>query len=120
MRFVVMSFGGFLGIGERYHQLPWTGLTYDSDRKGYVVNISRASLKNAPTLSRDELARFDYDRQSASIDGYYGKLDGFYTPEQQARRNGGANAGIVAGDELPPGDLSPQLILAPQLTLAPA
>lgn len=104
VRFVVMSFGGFLGIGERYHQLPWTGLTYDTDRKGYVVNISHDNLKNAPAFSRDELAGFDYDRQSASIEAYYGKLDGFYSPQQQARRNGGGSPGAMAGDRLTPGN----------------
>jgi len=86
--FAVMSFGGFLGIGERYHQLPWTGLSYDTETSGYVVNISREHLKDAPSYSREELNSFDYDSQAASIDGYYGKLDGFYTPQQQALRNG--------------------------------
>src|SRR5271157_4713362 len=27
--YAVMSFGGFLGIGDRYHPLPWDALTYD-------------------------------------------------------------------------------------------
>jgi hypothetical protein len=92
VRFAVMSFGGFLGIGERYHQLPWGGLAYDTDRKGYVVNVSRDNLKSAPAFSRDELANFDYDGQSATIDAYYGKLDGFYSPQQQALRNGSGPA----------------------------
>jgi hypothetical protein len=39
--YAVMSFGGFLGIGEGYHPLPWRVLTYDVDRGGYVVDIDR-------------------------------------------------------------------------------
>ena len=94
VRYAVMSFGGFLGIGERFHQLPWNGLAYDPDKKGYVVNISRENLKGAPSLSKDELANFDYDRQSASIDSHYASLEGFYSPQQQAlRSSNGARAG---------------------------
>jgi hypothetical protein len=34
-----MSFGGFLGIRERYHPLPWRMLTYDTGLGGYVVDV---------------------------------------------------------------------------------
>ena len=50
VRFAVMSFGGFLGMGEKYHQLPWNGLTYDLDHKGYVVNLSRDALNDLRRL----------------------------------------------------------------------
>src|SRR4249920_121071 len=49
----IMSFGGFLGIGEKYHPLPWQVLTYDTDLSGYVVNVNEAELKKAPYYSRD-------------------------------------------------------------------
>ena len=29
--YAVMSFGGFLGIGDSYHPLPWKSLTYDTE-----------------------------------------------------------------------------------------
>jgi sporulation protein YlmC with PRC-barrel domain len=87
VRFAVMSFGGFLGIGEKYHQLPWDGLTYDEDKGGYIVNISRAGLEGAPSYDRNEVDAFDYGSDANSIDDYYGNLEGFYSPEQQARRN---------------------------------
>ena len=86
-RFAVMSFGGFLGIGEKYHQLPWDGLTYDEDKGGYVVNLSREALEGAPRYGRDEVDSFDYDREGDAIDSYYGGIEGFYSPEQQSLRN---------------------------------
>jgi sporulation protein YlmC with PRC-barrel domain len=79
VRFAVMSFGGFLGMGEKYHQLPWNGLSYDLDQKGYVVNLSSDALKAAPVFSREEIDSFDYGDKSNSIDSYYGKIDGFQT-----------------------------------------
>ena len=79
VRFAVMSFGGFLGMGEKYHQLPWNGLSYDLDHKGYVVNLNREALEAAPVFTREEIDSFDYGDQSTSIDNYYGKIDGFQT-----------------------------------------
>ncbi len=48
--YAVMSFGGFfLGIGDRYHPLPWHVLTYDTRQGGYVVDLDRSKLEGAPT-----------------------------------------------------------------------
>jgi hypothetical protein len=47
--YAVMSFGGLLGIGDRYHPLPWHVLTYDTGQGGYVVNLDPSRLKEAPT-----------------------------------------------------------------------
>ncbi len=39
--YAVMSFGGFLGVGERYHPLPWKRLRYDVTLGGYVVDLDK-------------------------------------------------------------------------------
>jgi sporulation protein YlmC with PRC-barrel domain len=71
--YAVMSFGGFLGIGERYHPLPWDTLKYDENYGGYVVNVTREQLEGAPTYARDEEPWGDpaYGRR---IYGHYGLL----------------------------------------------
>lgn len=89
VRFVAISFGGFLGIGERFHLLPWHGLTYDTHNQGYVISIGVDALKDAPSYSQDEIDAFDYEQRSASIDDYYGRIDGFYSPHWQAMRSAG-------------------------------
>lgn len=53
--YAVMSFGGFLGIGERFHPTPWSMLEYDVERNGYVVPLDKAALEAAPSLDRAEL-----------------------------------------------------------------
>ena len=53
--YAVMSFGGFLGIGERYHALPWATLKYDIRQGGYVVGLTIDQLKEAPTYAANEL-----------------------------------------------------------------
>ena len=57
--FAVVSFGGFLGIAEKYHPLPWSTLTYDEQDGGYVVNYTEDQLRSAPADSIDELTRDD-------------------------------------------------------------
>src|SRR6266540_2625535 len=52
--FAVMSFGGFLGLGEDYYPLPWSLLTYNERLDGYEVNISDAQLRGAPKYGRTQ------------------------------------------------------------------
>jgi len=46
--YAVMSFGGFLGIGEKYHPLPWAVLDYDPAKGGYVIDLDKKTLEGAP------------------------------------------------------------------------
>ena len=52
--YAVMSFGGFMGIGEDYYPLPWPLLTYTPRLDGYEVNIGEQQLKGAPKYSKHE------------------------------------------------------------------
>jgi hypothetical protein len=52
--YAVMSFGGFMGIGDRYHPLPWSVLTYDTQKGGYTVDLDRSTLERAPTYTAGE------------------------------------------------------------------
>jgi sporulation protein YlmC with PRC-barrel domain len=68
--YAIMSFGGFLGMGEKYHPLPWSTLKYDESKGGYVVNLDKQMLEGAPTYDmRDEFEWTpDYGRR---VDDYY-------------------------------------------------
>ena len=50
--YAVMSFGGFLGMGNHYHPLPWSTLKYDTRKGGYVVDLSKSQLEGAPHYSQ--------------------------------------------------------------------
>jgi PRC-barrel domain protein len=68
--YVVMSFGGFLGIGESYHPLPWRALNYDTGLGGYVVDIDKDRLADAPRYGAGE-DPFRDDEYGARVDAYY-------------------------------------------------
>ena len=55
--YAVMSFGGFLGIGEDEHTIPWNKLEYDTGLGGYRTDITEEQLRGAPTFYRE---RDDY------------------------------------------------------------
>jgi hypothetical protein len=66
--YAVMSFGGFMGIGEDYYPLPWSLLTYNPRLEGYEVNITDAQLKGAPKYSTHE--NWDWGSRARTIDDY--------------------------------------------------
>ena len=57
--FAVVGFGGFLGMGEKYHPIPWNGLDYDEGEGAYVVSYTKEQLQAAPSGSIDELTQGD-------------------------------------------------------------
>ena len=68
--YAVMSFGGILGIGEKYHPLPWATLKYDARKGGYVVNLDKKQLESAPN--------YDRGAEFAWTSGYGRKVDSYY------------------------------------------
>lgn len=72
VEYAVLSFGGFLGIGERHFPIPWDELDYDEDENGYIVNITERDLEEAPSHRAGE--QIDYGRGYGSdVRHYYGR-----------------------------------------------
>ena len=69
--YAVLAFGGFLGIGGKYHPLPWSTLTYDTALGGYVVNLDRGVLERAPACAEGE-APWDDPEWGRRLRQYYG------------------------------------------------
>ena len=70
--YAVMSFGGFMGIGEDYYPLPWSLLSYNPELEGYEVNLSESQLKNAPRYSKHENWDWSDRARERTIYDYYG------------------------------------------------
>lgn len=75
--FAVIGFGGFLGMGEKYHAVPWSMLDYDPDLGGYRVPFSKDELKTAPAYSIDELTRDDGE-QARNASYEYWKVEPYW------------------------------------------
>jgi sporulation protein YlmC with PRC-barrel domain len=57
--FAVVGFGGVLGIGEKFHPVPWSSLDYEESEGAYVVPFSKEQLKAAPVDTIKELTKDD-------------------------------------------------------------
>lgn len=69
--FAVVSFGGFLGIAEKFHPIPWSSLKYDKSKDSYVVDFTKEQLEAAPAGSIEELTRDDgQDYRNRAYDYY--------------------------------------------------
>jgi hypothetical protein len=73
VEYAVMDFGGFLGMGESHHPLPWETLEYDTGRGGYVAAIDKNKLREAPSYENGAEPAFDRS-YGEMVYGYYGLL----------------------------------------------
>lgn len=70
--YAVLAFGGLFGLGHRHYPLPWNALTYDTARGGYVVNLTKEQLEEAPSYE-PEGEQPVYDRDYGErVYAYYG------------------------------------------------
>ena len=67
--YAVLGFGGFMGIGHRFHPLPWQALRFDTTLGGYVVDLDPAMLQGAPAI--DEDADWDDDAFDQRLRDHY-------------------------------------------------
>ena len=59
--YAVVSVGGFLGIGEKYHPIPWSLLSSDTRRDGYVLPVDRRRLEEARSFAAEDVGDDDSD-----------------------------------------------------------
>ena len=62
--YAVMSFGGFLGLGESHYPVPWSALRYDTSLNGFRTNISESQLRDAPEFSDDAWGDRDWETRT--------------------------------------------------------
>jgi hypothetical protein len=71
VRYAVMSSGGFLGLGESYHPLPWGVLNYNAEEGAYVVDRDRGTLEGGPHYMGDNEPDWSDRDYNARIYEYY-------------------------------------------------
>lgn len=71
-RYAVLSFGGFLGIGDTLHTLPWEILDYCKEEDSFQINVSKDKLSASPGFDKDSWPDFADTTWSNSIRNYYG------------------------------------------------
>jgi PRC-barrel domain len=70
--YAVLSFGGFLGIGDDHYPLPWQSLKYDTNLGGYRTSITETQLQGAPKYSNDNDWNWSDANRTRAVNDYYG------------------------------------------------
>src|SRR5674476_495309 len=69
--YAVLSFGGFLGMGEKLFAVPWKALTLDTVNKRFILNVEKDRLKSAPGFDKDKWPNMADSSWAKSIHDYY-------------------------------------------------
>ena len=72
LSYAVLSFGGFLGIGDDHYPLPWQSLKYDTAVEGYRTGITKQQLEGAPKYGNDNAWNWSDPARARSVNDYYG------------------------------------------------
>ena len=70
--YAVLSFGGFLGLGEKLFAVPWNALTLDTENKRFTLNVEIERLKDAPGFDKDHWPNMADQAWASKIHSYYG------------------------------------------------
>jgi len=70
--YAVLSFGGFLGMGDKLFAVPWNALTLDPENKRFIMNVEKERLENAPGFDKDHWPSMADNRWASDLHSYYG------------------------------------------------
>ena len=70
--YAVLSFGGFLGVGDDHYPLPWQSLKYDTNLGGYRTGITESQLEGSPKYGDDNAWNWSDAARTRAVNDYYG------------------------------------------------
>lgn len=74
VEYVVLSFGGFLGMGDKLFAMPWQIFSYNPDSDKFVISIDKKRLENSPGFDKNHWPDMSNKTWSESIHRYYNVL----------------------------------------------
>lgn len=70
--YAVLSFGGFLGMGDKLFAIPWEALQLDQENERFILDVDKETLENAPGFDEDDWPEFADRTWGAEIHSHYG------------------------------------------------
>ena len=70
--YAVLSFGGFLGMGEKLFAVPWQAMQLDTVNKRFMLNVDKSRLQNAPGFDPSAWPDMSDVGWSNQIHSFYG------------------------------------------------
>jgi sporulation protein YlmC with PRC-barrel domain len=72
VRYAVLSYGGFLGMGDKLFAVPWKALRLDTENKRFELNVEKERLESAPGFDKDSWPDMADPSWADEINTYYG------------------------------------------------
>jgi hypothetical protein len=70
--YAVLSFGGFLRMGNKLFAVPWSALKVDEDEKCFILNVDKERLENAPGFDKSNWPDMSNPKWESEVYTYYG------------------------------------------------
>jgi sporulation protein YlmC with PRC-barrel domain len=70
--YAVLSFGGFLGVGDKLFAIPWQAFSVDTTNKRVVLNADKELLEKAPGFDKNNWPDMADLSLGSTLYGYYG------------------------------------------------
>lgn len=69
--YAVLSFGGFLGMGDKLFAVPWNAMRLDAEDRCFVLDVPKETLKSAPGFDKDDWPDFADPTWGADVYRHY-------------------------------------------------
>lgn len=86
--YAVMSFGGFLGMGDKLFAVPWTALKVDEDEKCFILHVDRPTIEQAPGFDKDNWPDMSDQNWGSQLSNYY-KVEPYWEGSSKTLTGGG-------------------------------
>ncbi len=70
--YAVLSFGGFLGMGDKLFAVPWSAMTLDTDNKQFILDVEKDRLRDAPGFDKDHWPSMAQPTWASTVYKFYG------------------------------------------------
>lgn len=87
--YAVLSFGGFLGMGNKLFAVPWGALKVDEDEKCFILNVDKQTIEQAPGFDKDNWPDMSDSAWGTELSDYYGVKPYWESSEKTLSGGGG-------------------------------
>jgi sporulation protein YlmC with PRC-barrel domain len=97
--YAVVSFGGVMGVGRKYHAIPWQALQPSDDGKYYVLNADKETITQAPGFDKGDWPNMADQKWSADVDRYWNRMVGRGPPDHGLSTGASGASGAAGSGE---------------------
>lgn len=97
--YAVLSFGGFLGMGDKLFAIPWRSFELDMDRHEFILNVPKSTLENAPGFDKDNWPDFADETFGSEVHSHYGQTPYWEQDQSRSAYSSGSSGGSGSATE---------------------